>query len=48
MNTSPKTQHIPPADEPAALATAPTGPADELAVTITPLEAANNVERAKD
>ena len=39
---------IPPTDEPATLTTAPTGLADEPAVTTTPLEAANNVETAKD
>ena len=38
---------IPLADEPATLTTAPAGLADELAVTTTPLEAANNLERAK-
>ena len=39
---------IPLADEPAALTTGPAGLADELAVPTAPLEAANNVERAKD
>ena len=38
---------IPMADEPATLTTAPTGLADEPAVTTTLLEAANNMERAK-
>ena len=39
---------IPPTDEPATLTTAPAGLEDELAVTTIPLEAANNVERAKE
>ena len=37
-----------PTDGPAILTTAPAGLADELAVTTTPLETANNVESAKD
>ena len=39
---------IPLTDEPATLTTASTGLADGPAVTTAPLEAANNMERAKD
>ena len=39
---------IPRPDEPAALTFVPVGLANELPVTTTPLEAANNVDRAKD